>query len=183
MPSIRQLKAKKHQASEAGFSLAEAIVSAGLLTMSGVALISVFTSSVESVKSISSRDEVSAAINADLAKIQRLNDYYTCLPGSCSITSLNQSPPDKYEYAPRPDDPDQAFEKFKLLCKNTSTNLSQGLVDELGASIAITPNITRTAKLHPNNDSSSHLYIVEWSPTEGAKTQIILSPTVSQWCP
>jgi len=182
MPSTR-LNAKRHRTGEFGFSLAEAIISAGLLTVSSVALINVFTSSVESVKSINNRDAVSAAINADLAETQRLNDYYTCLPGSCSIISLNQSPPDKYKYAPSPDDPDEAFEKFKLLCKNTPTNLSQSLVDELGANTTITPNITRTAKLHPNNDSNSHLYIVEWSPPEGAKTQIILSPTVSQWCP
>ena len=67
-----RLNAKKHRTGEAGFSLAEAIVSAGLLTVSSVALISVFTSSVESVKSINNRDAVSAAINADLAKIQRL---------------------------------------------------------------------------------------------------------------
>ena len=182
MPSTR-LNAKKHRNGEAGFSVAEAIVSAGLLTVSSVALISVFTSSVESVKNISSRDAIAAAINADLAKTQRLNDDYTCLPGSCSIISIDQSPPDKYDYAPDPTGESEAFEKFKMLCKNTPTNLSQGLVDELGASTTITPNITRTAKLHPNNDSSSHLYIVEWSPPEGQKTQIILSPTVSQWCP
>ncbi|MFT5339650.1 MAG: hypothetical protein ACI9IO_001391 [Cyanobium sp.] len=181
MPSTR-LNAKKHRNGEAGFSVAEAIVSAGLLTVSSVALISVFTSSVESVKSINNRDAVFAAINADLAETQRLNDYYTCLTGSCSVTSLVGSPPTKYMYAPNPDN-SVAYATFAALCKNTPTNLSQGLVDELGASTTITPNITRTAKLHPNNDSSSHLYIVEWSPPEGAKTQIILSPTVSQWCP
>ena len=182
MPSIRQLKAKKHQASEAGFSLAEAIVSAGVLTVTSVALISVFTSSVESIKSINSRDEVSAAINSDLAKIQHLNDYYTCLTGSCSVTYLVESPPNKYMYAPNPDN-SVAYATFAALCKNTPKNLSQGIVDELESSPTITPNITRTARLHPNNGSNGHLYIVEWSPPEGAKTQIILSPTVSQWCP
>lgn len=101
MPSTR-LNAKKHRNGEAGFSLAEAIVSAGLLTVSSVALISVFTSSVESVKNISSRDAIAAAINADLAKTQRLNDDYTCFPGSCSIISIDQSPPDKYDYALTP---------------------------------------------------------------------------------
>ena len=182
MPSTR-LNAKKHRAGEAGFSLAEAIVSAGLLTVSSVALISVFTSSVESVKSISSRDAISAAINADLAKTHKLNDYYTCLTGSCSVTNLLQSPPSKYQYAPDSSS-SAAYSTFLALCKNTPpTNLSQGLVSELGASKIIAPNITRTARLHPNNGSNGHLYIVEWSPPEGAKTQIILSPTVSQWCP
>ena len=177
-----RLNAKKHRAGEAGFSLAEAIVSAGVLTVSSVALISVFTSSVESVKSISSRDTVSAAINADLAEIQRLNDYYTCFTGNCVVASFTQSPPTKYEYAPPHNS--AAYATFTSLCKNTPpANLSQGLVNELGASTTITPNITRTASLHPNNGSNGHLYIVEWSPPQGPKTQIILSPTVSQWCP
>ena len=181
MPSTR-LNAKKHRNGEAGFSLAEAIVSAGLLTVSSVALISVFTSSVESVKSINNRDAVTAAINADLAKIQRLNDYYTCFTGSCVVASFTQSPPTKYQYTPPHNS--AAYATFAGLCKNTPpTNLSQGLVNELGASTTITPNITRTASLHPNNGSNGHLYIVEWSPPQGPKTQIILSPTVSQWCP
>ena len=182
MPSIRQLKVKKHRAGEAGFSLAEAIVSAGVLTISSVALISVFTSSVESIKDINNRDTVSAAINADLAEIQRLNDYYTCMSGSCEVANLELPPPTKYQYAPDSNN-SAAYPTFASLCKNTPTNLSQGLVNELGASTTITPNITRTASLHPNNGSNGHLYIVEWSPPEGPKTQIILSPTVSQWCP
>ena len=177
-----RLNAKKHRTGEAGFSVAEAIVSASILTVSSVALISVFTSSVESVKSISSRDAVSAAINADLAEIQRLNDYYTCFNGSCVVACFTQSPPSKYQYAPPHNS--AAYATFAALCKNTPpTNLSQGLVNELGTIRTITPNITRTARLHPNNGSNGHLYIVEWSPPEGAKTQIILSPTVSQWCP
>lgn len=187
MASIRPLKAKKHQAGEAGFSLAEAIVSAGLLTVSSVALISVFTSSVDSVKTISSRDAVSAAINADLAETQRLNDYYTCAAGTCSVASLALPPPTKYQYAPSPNS-SAAFTTFAGLCRNTPSNLSQGLVERLGSSTTIQPNnstiaITRMARLHPNNGSNSHLYIVEWIPTEGPKTQIVLSPTVSQWCP
>ena len=182
MPSIRQLKAKKNRASEAGFSLAEAIVSAGVLTVTSVALISVFTSSVESVKSINNRDAFTAAINADLAATQLLNDHYTCLSGSCEVANLELPPPTKYQYAPDSNN-SAAYPTFASLCKNTPTNLSQGLVNELGASTTITPNITRTASLHPNNGSNGHLYIVEWSPPEGPKTQIILSPTVSQWCP
>ena len=182
MPSIRQLKVKKNRAGEAGFSLAEAMVSAGILTVSSVALISIFTSSVESVKSINNRDAVSAAINADLAETQRLNDYYTCLSASCEVANLELPPPDKYHYAPDSNN-SAAYSTFAALCKNTPTNLSQALVNQLGASRTITPNITRTARIHPNNGSNGHLYIVEWSPPEGAKTQIILSPTVSQWCP
>lgn len=178
-----RLNAKKHRTGEAGFSLAEAIVSAGLLTVSSVALISVFTSSVESVKSIYNRDAVSAAINADLAETQRLNDYYTCFSGICEVAN-QELPLTKYEYAPDNDPANSAaYSAFAALCKNTPTNLSQGLVDELGASTIITPNITRTATLHPDNGSNGHLYIVEWSPPKGAKTQIILSPTVSHWCP
>jgi len=178
-----RLNAKKHRTGEAGFSLAEAIVSAGLLTISSVALISVFTSSVESVKSIYNRDAVSAAINADLAETQRINDYYTCFSGICEVAN-QELPLTKYEYAPDNDPANSAaYSSFADLCKNTPTNLSQGLVDKLGASTIITPNITRTASLHPNNGSNGHLYIVEWSPPKGPKTQIILSPTVSQWCP
>ena len=182
MPSIRQLKVKKNRAGEAGFSLAEAIVSAGILTVSSFALISVFTSSVKSVKSINNRDAISSAINADLAETQRLNDYYTCLSGSCEVANLELPPPDKYHYAPDSNN-SAAYSTFASLCKNTPTNLSQALVNQLGASRTIPPNITRTTRLHPNNGSNGHLYIVEWIPPGGPTTQIILSPTVSQWCP
>lgn len=85
-------------------------------------------------------------------------------------------------YAPSPDN-SVAYAIFAAFCKNSPTSLSQGLVNELGAISTISPNITRTASLHPNNGSNGHLYIVEWSPPKGPKTQIILSPTVSQWCP
>lgn len=162
-----RLNAKKHRTGEAGFSVAEAIVSAGVLTVSSVALISVFTSSVESVKSISSRDAISAAINADLAKSQKLNDNYTCLTGSkddphayddddddgdgAAVASLGPCeanrgllPPDKYHYAPSNSPKDlEAYYAFAALCKNTPTNLSQAIVNKLGARRTITPNITR----------------------------------------
>lgn len=182
-----RLHAKSHPAGAAGFSLVETIVSAGLLTVSTVALMSVLNSSITSVKNINSRDASFAAINADMAETQRLNDYYTCVSGSCSVANLSSKPPDKYSYAPSPDD-SAAFTAFAGLCKNTPTNLSQGLVDRLGASSTITANgdsvaIRRTARLHPDNGSNRHLYIVEWIPDQGAKTQLVLSPTVSQWCP
>jgi hypothetical protein len=184
-----RLHAKTHSAGEAGFSIWEAIVSAGLLTVSTVAIMGVFNSSITSVNNINTRDASFAAINADMVEIQRLNDYYTCAPGSCGVADLGKEPPNEFEYAPDPDGVDSAaFSTFAALCKNIPSNLSQALVDRLEASPTITANggsitITRTARLHPDNGSDRHLYIVEWIPTQGAKTQIILSPTVSRWCP
>ncbi len=182
-----RLHVKTNPAREAGFSMVEAIVSAGLLTVSTVALIGVLNSSITSVKNINSRDEGFAAINADMANVQRMNDYYACILGSCSVADLGQPPPTKYTYAPSPSDA-TAFTTFSNLCKNIPSNLSQALLDRLGASTTITANggsvaITRTATLHPGNGSNQHLYIVEWIPPQGAKTQIVLAPTVSQWCP
>ncbi len=184
---LTRLHVKTNPAGEAGFSMVEAIVSAGLLTVSTVALMGVLNSTLTSVKNINSRDEGFVAINADMANVQRMNDYYTCIAGNCSVSNLNQDPPTKYQYAPSPSDP-TAFATFSNLCKNTPSNLSQALVDTLGASTSITANggsvdITRTATLHPGNGSNQHLYIVEWIPPQGAKTQIVLAPTVSQWCP
>ncbi len=119
MPSTR-LNAKKHRAGEAGFSVAEAIVSAGLLTVSSVALISVFTSSVESVKNINSRDAISAAINADLAKTQRLNDYYTCVAEVAAWLILTNRLLINTNMPPALADDPAAFATFTSLCKNTS---------------------------------------------------------------
>ena len=188
MPATR-LPAETHRADEAGFSMVDVLVSTGLLMISSVALMSVFNSSITSLKSISGRDAVIAAINADLAKIERLNDYYTCKTGSCSVLSLDQEPPDKFQYAPRRDDT-TAFTIFAALCKNTPTNLSTALLNTIGASTTIIAkgavgevNINRTARLYPGNGSDSHLYIVEWSPPQGAKTQVTLSPPVGRWCP
>lgn len=182
-----RLHAKTHPANEAGFSIGEAIVSAGLLTVSTVAIMGVFNSSITSVNKINTRDASFAAINADMVQIQRINDYYTCATGSCSVADLGGTPPSKFEYAPRFED-SAPFTTFAGLCKNTPSNLSQALVDKLGASTTITANggsvaITRTARLHPSNGPDRHLYIVEWIPPQGAKSQIILSPTVSRWCP
>ena len=147
----------------------------------------VFNSSITSVNNINTRDASFAAINADMVEIQRLNDYYTCATGSCGVADLGEEPPNEFEYAPSPDD-STAFTTFAGLCKNIPSNLSQALVDRLESSSSITTNggsvaITRTARLHPDNGSDRHLYIVEWIPPQGAKTQIILSPTVSRWCP
>ena len=168
--------------------MVEAIVSAGLLTVSTVALMGVMNSSITSVKNLNSRDASFAAINADMAETQRLNDYYTCAAGSCSVANLDDEPPDKYQYAPSPNQDLAAFSTFASLCKNTPSKLSQALVNRLGDSTTITANggsvaITRTARLHPDNGNDRHLYIVEWIPPQGSKTQLILSPTVSQWCP
>lgn len=182
-----RLHVKTNPAGEAGFSMVEAIVSAGLLAVSTVALMGALNSSIKSVKNINSRDEGFAAINADMANVQRMNDYYSCIAGNCSVTNLNGDPPSKYEYAPA-SSAATAFTTFSNLCKNIPSNLSQALLDRLGASTIITANggsvaITRTATLHPGNGSNQHLYIVEWIPPQGAKTQIVLAPTVSQWCP
>ena len=182
-----RLHTKSHSASEAGFNMVEAIVSAGLLTVSTVAIMGILNSSITSVKKINSQDASFAAINADMAETQRLNDYYTCAAGSCSLANLSLPPPSKYQYAPSSTD-STAFSTFAWLCKNTPSNLSQALVNRLGSSSTITANggsvaITRTARLHPDNGLDRHLYIVEWIPPQGAKTQLILSPTVSQWCP
>ena len=95
---------KIHRAAEAGFSLAEVVVSAGLLTVSSVALMSVLNSSISSVKSISSRDQIFAAVSADLARTEKLNDYFTCFTGNCSVLDLNGPAPGKYQYAPSSDD-------------------------------------------------------------------------------
>lgn len=180
---------KIHRAAEAGFSLAEVVVSAGLLTVSSVALMSVLNSSISSVKSISSRDQIFAAVSADLARAEKLNDYFTCFTGNCSVLDLDGPAPAKYQYAPSSNDQIN-YNSFLTLCKNSPTNLSTSLVATINQLPPITINnggspisINRTARLHPNNGSDRYFYIVEWSPPQGPKTQLILSPTVGQWCP
>lgn len=186
MSSI-QLLAKTQRASESGLSLAEVVVSAGVITIAGIALANALYYSIESTKGLNSREAVAFAINTDLASIHKLNDYYVCFTGSCHVASLEPPPPNQFQYAPSSSD-SIAFAKFVALCQNNPANLSQALVERIGASTTIRPEnstitITRTARLHPNNGSDSHLYMVEWSPPQGPKTQIVLSPPVSRWCP
>ena len=172
-----------------GFSLVEVIVSVVLLAVFTVAIMSVFNSSISTMRSSTELDATAAAISADLAVIERMNDYYSCPTGSCSVGNLSNAPPNKYEYAPSASDA-AASTAFLALCTNNPANLSVELVNTIGASATITANngispiaISRTAKLHPDNGVNRYLYIVEWTPPMGAKRQIILSPTVAQWCP
>lgn len=186
MSDIRLL-GRRQLAGGAGLSSVEVIVSAALFAIAVTALAGVFNSSLQAIKRVSSRDSTSAVINADLAKIQQLNDYYSCVSGSCAVTSLEASPPDQFQYAPSNADA-TAFSEFAALCQNSPVNLSQALVEQIGPNSTLASEgssivITRTARLHPNNGSSLHLYIVEWTPSQGAITQVTLSPAVSRWCP
>ena len=94
-----------------GFSLVEVIVSVVLLAVSTVAIMSVFNSSISTMRSSTELDATAAAISADLAVIERMNDYYSCPTGSCSVGNLSNAPPNKYEYAPSASDalPPQHF--------------------------------------------------------------------------
>lgn len=186
MPPPQHIHANA-SAHDAGFNLVELVVAAALMMATTIAIIGVFNTSIFSLRDSNSRDAMAAAISTDLSEIERLNDNYACPSGDCSVQSLA---PTKYGYSPSTSDPGWA--NFEALCRNTSENLTQNLVDAINqipspTAIAQGNNIViqRTARLHPNNGSDRHLYIVEWTPPsqQGPPRQIVLSPSVAAWCP
>jgi type II secretory pathway pseudopilin PulG len=191
--------------SEAGFSIVEVVVSALLLLVSTVAILSVFDYSIFSLRRSSDRDAIAAAISADLASIERMNDRYSCSnsTGACSDDDSKPNPT-KYNYAPGRKD--AGWLNFKQLCDTPTTTgssgLSTALIEKINqtAAITVTTNglpitISRSAKPHPDNNKADglpngttivyprHLYIVEWLPPQGPKRELVLTPTVTNWCP
>lgn len=190
---------------DAGFSLVEVVISALLLLVSTVAVMSVFDYSILSLRRSSDRDAIAAAISADVAAIERMNDRYSCsiATGACSDDESIPMPT-KYTYAPGRTA--AGWLPFKQLCDTPTTQAGNGLATALIAKINQTSAITtssngrdlvipRSAKPHPDNNKADplpdgttivyprHLYIVEWAPAQGPRRELVLTPTVANWCP
>jgi hypothetical protein len=195
-----------HLRHDSGFSIVEAIVSALLLVLSTAAIISIFDYSLLSLRRSGDRDTIAAAISADIATIERMNDRYSCdiASGTCSEDENKPANPTKFDYAPGLTD--SGWPRFKELCNSPTTQASPGLatalIDKINqtSSITTTSNgraiaILRTARPHPDNNKADtleggmqvvyprHLYIVEWIPEQGPKRELVLTPTVANWCP
>jgi len=188
---------------DAGFSLVEVVISALLLLASTVAIASIFDFSILSLRRSSERDAVAAAISADMAAIKLLNEHYTCdsESGSCNYDESQQIMPSKHNYAPGKSD--AGWATFKQLCDTPTTSASTGISSALITNISqvsaiSTPingqviPIPRSVKPHPDNNKPEpdtnviyprHLYIVEWSLPQGSKRELVLTPTVANWCP
>ncbi len=202
MPSSL-IRIHKSDQIDAGFSLVEVVISALLLLASTVAIASIFDFSILSLRRSSERDAVAAAISADMAAIELLNEYYTCDSGSgtCNYDESQQTMPSKHNYAPGKSD--TGWATFKQLCDtpttSASTGISSALITKLSQVSAISTPINgqvipipRSVKPHPDNNKPEpdtnviyprHLYIVEWSPPQGSKRELVLTPTVANWCP
>jgi type II secretory pathway pseudopilin PulG len=195
-----------HALVQGGFSLVEGLISALLLLVSTVAILGVFNYSLQSLRRSSNRDDLSAAISADVAAIELMNDNYACdiTTGLCNSINSEQAGPTKYTYAPG--SADSGWLTFKQLCDTPTTSTTPGLSTALIAEINQTAtifassngqslSIPRSAKPHPDNNKPDtlpnssqaiyprHQYLVEWIPPQGSKRLLLLTPTVANWCP
>ncbi len=190
---------------DAGFSIVEVVISSLLLLVSTVAIMSIFDYSILSLRRSSDRNAIAAAISADVAAIERMNDRYSCSTstGECSADDTLPAPT-KYTYAPG--QTADGWLTFKQLCETPTTQGSAGLATAMITKINQTTSISassngrsltipRSAKPHPDNNKADvltvnttvvyprHLYIVEWIPPQGPRRELVLTPTVANWCP
>jgi hypothetical protein len=190
-----------------GFSLVELLVGSALLVLTGFAMASILQVTFRFLNQSGEGDAMTAAVNADQAQIEKLNTYYACPSGSCSLPSpLPVNPPTKFQYAPSPtlingNQVDlSAIQQFASLCRPANAAAAQ-LVDNLITAIQAlpipvnppsTPLFSREVEAVPTNFAEqTHLYRVRWyyrEPGDPAgelppKRQILLTPTVAAWCP
>jgi hypothetical protein len=139
-------------------------------------------------------------VDADVARIRRLNDRYTCFSGTC--TSGGTSDPGKNDYFPTPVGTvpnitnSTAGNNFEALCK--STGLITQLVTDIGTPSAALTAAGITYSIDTNNQGQQtvsefgtnvvrnlHRYTVTYTSSTSGEVlrRITLVPTTASWCP
>lgn len=177
------------QARAAGLSLVELMISSVIFAIVTAGSLGMFTISTRQASLTRQLQEEEFAIRLDLARIQAMNDRFTCASGSCRIDD-DGAPPGQAEYSPS-SGTDRST--FASLCSN-----GQLTVDGQGASgrglVTLINNTARPAALQslaisrtasPDTTSpTAHRYTVTWTGSDGSMLrQISLTPTAAAWCP
>lgn len=195
----KKMQAVLGQYHRSGFSLVEVLVAAMLLAISASAAVTLFSTSKVLFTKGEIQDSDQIAINEDLAIIQQHNRRFTCMEGSCALSS---SDPNEDQYTPdHPDKvpPDANFVDkmsiFSSKCKQPEGDAS-GLLKEfeivaLKTLPAMERGIARNVYIDipaKETPTTPHAYIVIYSKQDpDGNTQILrrarFVPTVAGWCP
>lgn len=177
-----------------GFSLVEVLVAATLLAISASAAITLFSTSQVLFSQGKQRDDDQNAINADLAEIQRRNRRFTCMQGTCVLSS---SDPNEDQYTPAHPGvipPGASFyaqmDQFANLCVQP-TGRASGLLEAFKTSAldtlpAMTRRLTRSYDITtPSSETpiTPHAYAVTYRKDDQVLRRVRLVPTVASWCP
>ncbi|MFY8149306.1 MAG: hypothetical protein ACOVNL_08835 [Prochlorococcaceae cyanobacterium] len=170
-----------------------------LVTLVGAVTISV-TSSMDSYQT-GLRYQKEASIDADLAQIQRFNERYTCVSGTCLIQAGTAATMGKNDYFPDPvasdlrpdadhdgvaDVAEGALEIIQNRCRYlNSLDLVTPLKDLIEASLPVPDGLQRTIAVDPTTQAGAHRYTVTYvDPTSNeVMRQMTLIPSAVAWCP
>jgi type II secretory pathway pseudopilin PulG len=182
-----------------GFTLVELLASALLLSIAVVGSVTLTQRSGITSSAATTRYRQQALVDADVARIRRLNDRYTCFSGTC--TSAGTTDPGRNDYFPTPVGTPPANgtagSNFENLCKST------GLITQLVADIGTTPptalsNAGITYSIDTDNQGQQtvsefgttvvrnlHRYTVIYTNSTNGELlrRITLVPTTVSWCP
>jgi prepilin-type N-terminal cleavage/methylation domain-containing protein len=176
-----------------GFSLIEMIQAAAILLMVAGAAATVVIRTGSITRATQERYALEAAVDADVAVIQQLNDRYTCanVTATCAVASgqvdRNGFFPLRTGVDADRNNLDDGTQAFELKCLSPST-----LVNPLVAVINALPNpngLTRSAAVDTVPSSGTalayHRYTVTYTATASGEMmrQLTLTPTTVAWCP
>ncbi len=174
-----------------GFSLIEMVQAAAILLMVAGAAATVVIRTGSMTRATQVRYALEAAVDADVAVVQQLNDRYTCASGTCAVAS---SQPDRSGYFPSrtgvdadSNNLDDGTQAFELKCLSP-TELVNPLVSAINA-LPQPSGLNRTAEADTVPSSGTalayHRYTVTYTATEGGEVmrQLTLTPTTVAWCP
>ena len=186
----------------AGFNLVEVLIASVILLMSLVGAVQISGRSGVIGILAAQRYEKEAAIDEDLARIQRMNDRFTCVSGSCGVVADGEGDMDKNDYFPDPtgtdtdgdgvaDAQESAVENFQNRCRyaigldlaTPLKTLLDALPQPAGLQRAVTVDVPPRANV--NNPAGAHRYTVTYTDTATNEVlrQMSLVPTAVAWCP
>jgi hypothetical protein len=179
----------------------ELLVATALMTIAVVGSVTLTQSSGLTSRAATARYRQQSLVDADVARIRRLNDRYTCFSGTC--TSSGSTDPGKNGFFPTPPSTSPlacgtgtACSNFENLCR--STGLITQLVTEIGTTPTALSNAGVTYSIDTANQGQQtvsefgtnvvrnlHRYTVTYtSSTSGEQLRkVTLVPTAAAWCP
>jgi prepilin-type N-terminal cleavage/methylation domain-containing protein len=196
-----QLTALAYHHAHGGFSLVELLVASVIMTIAVVGSVTLTQRSGATSSAASARYQQQSLVDADVARIRRLNDRFTCFSGTC--TSAGTTDPGKNDYFPTPVGAapniinSTAGDNFEALCRSTV------LITQLVADIGTTPpsaltsaGVTYTIDTSnqgeqplgsspPNLQSNLHRYTVTYTSAASGEVlrRVTFVPTTVSWCP
>ena len=185
-----------------GFTVIEVIIAAVILLVSLAASVQISGRSGLIGLQVGQRYQKEAAIDSDLATIQRMNERFTCITGTCSIRADSQGAMDRNSYFPDPlgtdldgdgvaDNQESAVENFQDRCRYAiGLDLASPLkvlLDALPqpAGLQRTISVDGPPRVNVNGATGAHRYTVTYTDTTTNEVlrQISLVPAAVAWCP